>query len=168
MHTLSAQIAATQSANDLEELRIKYFGKNGYFTLELAKLKAIADLEKRKLQGRLLNEQKQSFEEQFAKRSLYFLETPKEVADPTLPGSKVRVGDTHPITKTIAEINAIFSKIGFYRVNYPEIEYEFFAFDSLNMPSTHPARDEFESFSLMLPPRAYCPAIHDRILIVRL
>jgi len=148
MDTISSQIAATQSAADLEELRIKYLGKKGYFTQELSKLKDITDLNKRKLQGQLLNKQKNHFESLLKERSLALLEGQDTQFDPTLPGVKFHLGDTHPVTKTIQEISNIFSKIGFYRVNYPEIEYEYFSFDSLNMPSTHPARDEFESFSV--------------------
>jgi len=149
MDTISSQIAAAQSAADLEELKIAYLGKNGKFTLALSALKSIGDMQKRKLEGQRLNQQKQDFLAQFEARSLALLErSDSVVGDSTLPGITPEIGAVHPITETIAQITEIFSKVGFYRVNYPEIEYEFFSFDSLNMPASHPARDEFESFAV--------------------
>ena len=43
-------------------------------------------------------------------------------------------------------IENIFEKIGFVRVRYPEVEWDFFAFGALNFPKNHPARDDWETF----------------------
>jgi len=71
--------------------------------------------------------------------------------DATLPGKKPLKGSLHLMTYAIEEITAIFRKIGFIRVSYPEVEWEFFAFDALNMPKNHPARDDFETFFIDAP-----------------
>lgn len=69
-----------------------------------------------------------------------------EFFDKTLPGKEYPKGSLHPISSTIEQIASIFQKLGFIRVSYPEIEWEHFAFETLNMPKGHPARDDFESF----------------------
>ena len=52
----------------------------------------------------------------------------------------------HLLTEVIREISSVFEKIGFIRVRHPEAEWEWYSFEGLNMPATHPARDDFESF----------------------
>ena len=68
------------------------------------------------------------------------------VVDPTANPQKVEVGNIHFTSRAIQEIYQIFEKIGFYRVRYPEVEWDWYAFESLNMPKDHPARDEWETF----------------------
>ncbi len=62
------------------------------------------------------------------------------------------MGHIHLITEAIYEIASVFEKIGFVRVRYPEVEWDWFAFESLNMPKDHPARDEWETFFIDEPP----------------
>lgn len=59
---------------------------------------------------------------------------------------KNNIGHQHPITKMIAEINAIFSEIGFVFASGPEAESEYYNFDRLNVPKDHPARDMQDTF----------------------
>jgi phenylalanyl-tRNA synthetase alpha chain len=66
--------------------------------------------------------------------------------DETLPGKPVPIGHLHPVTQAISEITDIFEKVGFVRVRYPEVDWDWYPFESLNMPKTHPARDEWETF----------------------
>jgi phenylalanyl-tRNA synthetase alpha chain len=70
----------------------------------------------------------------------------EEWLDVTAPGIKPEIGHLHLITQTIREIASIFEKIGFIRVRYPEVEWDWYAFEGLNMPKNHPARDEWETF----------------------
>ena len=70
----------------------------------------------------------------------------KEQLDITQPGVKQNIGHLHIITQAIWEIEEIFNSLGFYRVGYPEVETDWYAFKSLNMPQNHPARDEWETF----------------------
>jgi phenylalanyl-tRNA synthetase alpha chain len=66
-------------------------------------------------------------------------------ADVTLPGISYPKGSVHLVSIAIEEISRIYEKIGFIRTSYPEVEYEYFSFESLNMPKGHAARDDFET-----------------------
>ena len=139
-------ISKAKSLTEIETLRIKYLGKKGYINNQLKDIFAGKNLEAKKSQGQEINSLKKEIEEALELQTNNLLTQDKSAIDLTLPGNQVKIGRLHPITHTISKITEIFSKIGFYRVSYPEIEYEYFSFDSLNMPPTHPARDEFESF----------------------
>lgn len=66
--------------------------------------------------------------------------------DVTAPGNKQALGHLHLTTQTIREITKIFERIGFYRVRYPTVEWDWYAFSALNFPEDHPARDDWETF----------------------
>ena len=66
-----------------------------------------------------------------------------------MPAKKIKLGRLHMVTQAIDEISSIFEKIGFTRVKYPEVEYDYYAFGALNFPDNHPARDDWETFLLM-------------------
>ena len=69
----------------------------------------------------------------------------EEFFDKTLPGKIYPKGSIHIVSYAIEEITKIFEKIGFIRVSYPEVDWEYGAFESLNMPANHPARDDVET-----------------------
>ena len=75
----------------------------------------------------------------------------KEWLDTSLPGTNPLTGHLHLTSQAIREIAAIFERIGFRRVEYPEVEWDWYAFESLNMPKDHPARDEWETFFIDAP-----------------
>jgi phenylalanyl-tRNA synthetase alpha chain len=77
-----------------------------------------------------------------------------EWIDVTVPGMRPTAGHLHLVTQAIDEVTDIFSRIGFQRVRHPEVEWDWYAFESLNMPSDHPARDEWETFFMDAPPHA--------------
>lgn len=66
--------------------------------------------------------------------------------DVTLPGNSLKLGHLHLTTQAIREVEAIFKRMGFYRERYPEVEWDYYAFDALNMGPDHPARDDWETF----------------------
>ncbi len=142
------KIQKTKSIADLEQVKIDILGRKGIVNQWLDKLKETENKELKKELGRKINLLKNRLEKEIDTKheSLYFNKGIQ--TDPTLPGRPVKTGDIHPVSQTIEEIVEIFSKIGFYKVSYPEIEFEYFSFDSLNMPKTHPARDEFEAFAV--------------------
>lgn len=145
---LLAQIQKCLSLSELEELQIKIIGRKGIVNDWIRILTQLSDKARQKKFGRLINQTKNKLKQALLERKNSLFKVSLESFDLTLPGVRQKQGAVHPITTTIKEITDIFSKIGFYKVSYPEIEYEFFSFDSLNMPSTHPARDEFESFTV--------------------
>lgn len=127
------------------DLQIKYLGKKGLFN-QLAK--AIRDVapDDRKQAGEILNQTKSQLEQIIAERSASSGNSARTNIDVTIPGIKPRVGHLHPITQAIEEITDIFQRVGFTRVRYPEVDWDWYAFESLNMPPDHPARDEWETF----------------------
>lgn len=140
------------SLNDLDQVYIEYLGRNGKINQLLQSMKELP-LEKRKEFGKKVNELKTPMiriigvkKEELARKS-----SEEEYVDVTLPGKKYPRGSLHVVTYTIDEISRIFEKIGFARVSYPEVEWEYFAFEVLNMPKGHPARDDFESLYIDLP-----------------
>ena len=145
-----AQISEAKSQDELENLRIVYLGRSGKLTSLIKKLKDIAS-EERKEAGILLNEAKRTIIEQLASRKNSLKETAREWFDPTVPGIKPLRGHLHLITKAIEEISGVFAKIGFVRVRYPEVEWNWFAFEGLNIPKDHPAQDTLETFHIDAP-----------------
>ena len=73
-------------------------------------------------------------------------EKKEKFLDITILGTKFPEGHLNLVTTAIREIDEIFQRIGFNRRCYPEVEWDWYAFESLNMPPDHPARDEWETF----------------------
>lgn len=140
-----ARISEAKDASELEELRIDYLGRNGKITSFIKKLKDLKPDEKKQL-GILINETKNTIIKTIASRKNQFKESVRDWFDSTVPGKIQNIGHLHLITKTINEISIVFEKIGFTRVRYPEVEWDWFAFGALNFPKDHPARDEWETF----------------------
>jgi phenylalanyl-tRNA synthetase alpha chain len=74
-----------------------------------------------------------------------------ERVDVTEPGARPPEGHLHIVTQAINEITSIFERIGFVRTRYPEVDWDWYAFEALNMPPDHPARDEWETFFMDAP-----------------
>ena len=143
------QINKIEDTDSLENLRIKYLGRKGLINSFIDELKKL-EISNRKILGPKINHLKKYIERQLSlkSKSIVDKEEKEEVIDITLPGKKYPKGSLHPTTIAIEEITYIFKKIGFIPVSYPETEWEYFAFDALNMPKGHPARDDFETFFL--------------------
>lgn len=140
-----AQIMSAKDATELEEIRINYFGRSGKLT-ELMKKIRVAPIDQKKQIGQTINEVKNTVEELINNQKNSFKENLREWFDPTIPGIKPKVGHLHLVTQAIREISSVFEKIGFVRVRYPEVEWDYYAFGALNFPQNHPARDDWETF----------------------
>ena len=136
----------------LSDLYLRYFGPKGLFSQALKKIKIVPEKEKPKM-GLLANKIKQEIEEYFKlkKREINH-NSLTEWLDVTAPGEKPQIGHLHIVTQAISEITRIFERIGFTRVRYPEVEWDWYSFSSLNFPLDHPARDDFETFFIDKPP----------------
>lgn len=134
-----------QSTKELEILEIDYLGRNGLINNLFKKIKEIKNEEKKEY-GQKINKLKKEIQKliQIKKVELGKRKT-KKFFDPTLPGKQYPKGSLHIVSLAIEEISQIFEKIGFIRVSYPEVDWEYGAFESLNMPKGHPARDDFET-----------------------
>jgi len=145
------EIATVSDFNQLEAARIKYLGRKGKLTAFLRTLGNLPASERPRL-GRLANQIKEEIEKALQEASLKTqkiaseLKGKKDLIDVTQPGLREPLGHLHLVTQAIFEIERIFSQLGFYRVRYPEVETDWYAFESLNMPPNHPARDEWETF----------------------
>jgi phenylalanyl-tRNA synthetase alpha chain len=140
-----------KTTDELEDVRVKYLGRKGAVAelfSGLVKLKG----EKRKKMGKELNQLKGDIENEIVNREKdlqaehlsRFAE--KEKLDVTLPGTVLPEGHLHITTHAIEETMRIFSQLGFRRMRYPEIDWDYYAFETLNMPKEHAARDEWETF----------------------
>ncbi len=143
------QIMSATSAQELEDIRVQYLGKKGAIT-EIAKELPKLSAEDKQDIGPLFNDVKTSISEALS-RSTNNRQPSTDNYDHTLPGTKPTLGHLHPVTTAIEEISGIFEKIGFVRVRYPEVDWDWYAFESLNMPKSHPARDDWETFFVDAP-----------------
>ncbi len=154
-NTALSLILESEDLESLEETKLQFLGRNGKLTLALKKITEVP-VDERKEFGILANEVKQAIEEaiqsQSNKLSKRKLTRVIEKIDVTNPGIKPALGHLHLVTQAIEEITAVFAKIGFERVRYPEIEWDWYAFTALNFPQNHPARDEWETFFIDTPP----------------
>ena len=148
-------ILDAKTTEELEEVRIQILGRSGKLTELLKELPKIP-LEKRVEVGTLANEVKKGIEEEIEQKkknlSIEKFEIKKEKIDVTNPSIKPPLGHLHLITQAISEITKIFEHIGFIRVKYPEVEWDWFVFEALNFPANHPARDEWETFFIKSEP----------------
>jgi len=148
-----ADILEAKTKKELESLRITYLGRKGKITKLIRRLPSLKPEERKEI-GALLNDAKRDIERAISSHyslltTHYSLEN--EWLDVTAPGKKPPQGHLHLVTQAIREISSIFEKIGFVRVRYPEIEWDWYAFEGLNMPKDHPARDEWETFFIDTP-----------------
>src|SRR3989344_5915870 len=136
------------SSSELEKLRLDYLGRNGKINTLLKDIKSIK-VDERKNFGESINKIKDEIELAIGEKlvTLSSREDRDTSFDITRPGKEYPHGSLHLATLAIDEISKIFEKIGFIRMSYPEVEWEYFSFDSLNMPPDHPARDDFETFT---------------------
>jgi phenylalanyl-tRNA synthetase alpha chain len=152
-----AEVAAAASLDALEQLRIKYLGRQGVVTGLMRGLAALP-AEERRDAGARFNALKDTISDAITARAselgraVLTERLAAERADATLPVSPGTMGRIHPISQTIDEIIAIFGEMGFVVAEGPHIENDFYNFTALNIPSEHPARQEHDTF--YLPERA--------------
>ncbi|MBI5188580.1 MAG: phenylalanine--tRNA ligase subunit alpha [Nitrospirae bacterium] len=145
------ELNSITNLSELQQLRVKYLGKKGLVTSKLKTLSTVSP-ELRPAYGRAVNEVKDYIEEEVKKRgSLLKKEEHKkrilsEAIDMTLPGKFTPFGREHPINKVLYEIIDIFISMGFEVEEGPEVEFDYYNFEALNMPKDHPARDMQDTF----------------------
>jgi phenylalanyl-tRNA synthetase alpha chain len=145
------EIAAATDLNQLDQVRVDYLGKKGFFTLQMKELGSL-DPEQRRAVGQVINTAKNEFQQQLELKKTA-LETAaleqrlaSESVDVTLPGRGQAVAGLHPVTLTLRRINKIFASVGFNVVEGPEIEDDYHNFGALNIPAHHPARAMHDTF----------------------
>lgn len=146
-----SELASARDREELTAIRTKYLGRKGLLTSILRELGKVPP-EERPAIGKLSNEIKEGLSAKLDERIRAIdLEARSsalisERIDVTLPGRKVKPGRLHPITQISDEISRIFMGLGFSVVEGPEVEYDFYNFEALNIPKDHPARDMQDTF----------------------
>jgi len=149
--TALREIADATDAAALDAVRVRYVGrKDGELT---ARLKGLAGLPvaERPAAGAALNRAKTAIEAALSEREQALRERSLDASltgtalDLSLPGRPVRLGRLHPISRAIRDISRIFLGMGFESVEGPEIEWDYYNFEALNIPAGHPARDKFNT-----------------------
>ncbi len=144
-------IAAANTSADLDGLKVKYLGKKSELALALRSMGSLS-AEERPIIGQLANEIRGQIEAAFEQAGAKIKEKEEqakiasEKIDVTLPSSRAAIGRAHPISKISAEIEDIFTGMGFTIAGGPEIEYDYYNFEALNIPPNHPARDTQDTF----------------------
>lgn len=145
------KIRDTEDLKNLEDLRVTLIGKKGRLT---AAMKALgqATPEERKSHGQALNQLKNIITQSLNDKKdaledrLLSNKLKDDFIDISLDADPQKMGYLHPITQTIEEIITIFGHMGFQVKEGPHIEEDFYNFDALNIPSTHPARQDHDTF----------------------
>ena len=145
------EASSSDSIKALDELRIKYLGKKGELTAILKQMGKLS-AEERPVIGQLANKVRQDIEEAITSKmsALKAKEKERKMAaesiDITLPGKQQSIGKLHPLKIVENEIKEIFLGMGFSVADGPEVEYDYYNFEALNLPPDHPTRDTQDTF----------------------
>ncbi|MFC1962546.1 phenylalanine--tRNA ligase subunit alpha [Chloroflexota bacterium] len=144
-----ADLEAAEDQSALEEWRVRYLGKKSELIGAIRSLSTL-HLEERRLVGALANETKGILEAHLARKKQELdLQLTRlaagESLDVTLPGHSLPLGHLHPITQVLRQICGIFVSLGFQVVEGPEVEWDYYNFEALNIPADHPARDMWDT-----------------------
>lgn len=140
-----------ESSDKLEAFRVQYLGKKGELTSVLSQMGKLS-AEERPVIGQIANEVRSFLENEIKikKEEIAKIEMEKRLAseaiDVTLPGNNVVLGKKHPLSIVLDEVKDAFISMGFTIVSGPEVEYDYYNFEALNIPKDHPARDTQDTF----------------------
>ncbi len=145
------ELKKIRDSKELEALRIRFLGKKGELTTVLKGMATLSS-EERPVIGQLANRVRSDIEnavEERAKelkKAAFELKLKEEKLDVTLPGKAPKLGKLHPLDSVMREIEDIFIGMGFDIASGPEVEYDYYNFEALNLPPDHPARDTQDTF----------------------
>ena len=145
------QINESQDLEKLNDIRVAFLGKKGELTSLLKSMKDVAP-ELRPQVGQLVNEAREVIEKSLDEKKVAFTKLLREeqmrneTIDVTLPAKKPSMGHRHPNTIALEEVERIFVGMGYEVVEGPEVEYDYYNFEALNIPANHPAKDEQDTF----------------------
>ncbi|MBQ4232913.1 MAG: phenylalanine--tRNA ligase subunit alpha [Lachnospiraceae bacterium] len=145
------RIENAKSLDDLNEIKTSILGKKGELTSVLKGMKDVAPEDRPKV-GQMVNDARAAIEEYLAKESKMLQskireeKMKKEVIDVTLPAKKLKAGHRHPNQIALDDLERVFVGMGYEVVEGPEVEYDKYNFELLNIPADHPAKDEQDTF----------------------
>ena len=147
----AAAIEKAEKMDSLNDVKVTYLGKKGELSRLLKGMKNVAP-EDRPKGGQMVNEARSVIEEKMKEKmdgiqkAILEEKMKKEVIDVTLPGRKMELGHRHPNQIALDDIERVFIGMGYEVVEGPEIEYDRYNFELLNIPANHPAKDEQDTF----------------------
>lgn len=139
------------SKQELEALRIKFLGKKGELTSILKQMGSLLPEERPKM-GALANEAREFIEGVIEEKAAKIADIEQEIKiksesiDVTVPGTPRPLGHRHPLSIVLDEVKEIFLGMGFKIATGPEVEWDYYNFEALNIPEGHPARDTQDTF----------------------
>jgi phenylalanyl-tRNA synthetase alpha chain len=135
------------SNGPLDTLRLELLGSKSELAKLTKQIRSIAPGDRAQV-GATVNQVKQAICDALNRKQTTEnkQQTAESMFDDSIPGIRPPQGHLHIVTQAISEITRIFERIGFTRVRHPEVDWDWYAFTSLNMPADHPARDEWETF----------------------
>ena len=143
------ELSNVKNVQDLDSLKIKYLSRKGLVASLFTMMGSLSPSD-RPVAGNELNNLKKSLNDKISSHTLIQSSENdfSDTIDYSLPGSNLKLGTVHPLTKTVSMIENIFEKIGFSIAYGPEIDSDFYNFEALNIPKHHPARDMQDTFYL--------------------
>jgi phenylalanyl-tRNA synthetase alpha chain len=141
------KLSRIDAERTLEQLRVEVLGRKGILAGLFKKLSTIP-AEQRPAMGKALNQARARLESGFEEAAARLTSRTSKIStvDPTLPGRLPHLGHFHPITQVGLEITEIFLRLGFEVVEGPDVEFDYYNFEALNIPKDHPARDMQDTF----------------------
>ncbi len=136
---------------ELEALRIKFLGKKSELSAIMKQMAGLS-AEERPVIGQLANRIRTDIEAAVSERAAQLKaeaserKLREERIDVTLPGKAPKLGKLHPMDAVMRDIEDIFIGMGFDIAEGPEVEYDYYNFEALNLPPDHPARDMQDTF----------------------
>lgn len=149
--SVNQEIEKATTLKELTDIRVKYLGKQGELTAILRGMKDLS-AEERPIVGSLINELRNEVEDCLNTKQQQFeedelnLKLNADKIDLSEPSKIVKKGEIHPLHKIFDKLCDICVSMGFSVVDGPEVEYDYYNFEALNIPKDHPARDMQDSF----------------------
>ncbi|MBQ4424928.1 MAG: phenylalanine--tRNA ligase subunit alpha [Lachnospiraceae bacterium] len=146
-----ARLEAAASSDAINEIRLAYLGKKGELTEVLKGMREVAPEDRPKVGG-WVNDTRKAIEDKLAEVQAAVQEKAlearleAETIDVTMPAKTAQIGHRHPNTIALEELERVFIGMGYEVVEGPEIEYDYYNFEALNIPANHPAKDEQDTF----------------------
>lgn len=146
-----AKIEAAKDLDALNEIKVNMLGKKGELTQVLKGMKDVAPEDRPKV-GQMVNDTRSAIEEKLEAvkkdiaKKIREEKMKNEVIDVTLPGTTHKMGHRHPNQIALEDLERVFIGMGYEIVEGPEVEYDHYNFELLNIPANHPAKDEQDTF----------------------
>jgi len=145
------KIGGAEALDKLNDIRVAYLGKKGMLKDVMKGMKDVAPEDRPKV-GEMVNKTREAIESKLEEtktkleKAVREKKLASEYIDVTLPAKRNNIGHRHPNTIALEEVERIFIGMGYEVVDGPEVEYDYYNFEALNIPANHPAKDEQDTF----------------------